>query len=229
MSVLDIFNQALSLVGGRHTLASTGQSSVEAEQCRIWYTQSRDFVFRKAYWPSIRETAVLALISERNFAQPWVAGDPPPPWQFAYAFPADAFAVQHIYNGAAPAPQPNEYTQGQARFSMEIVDGQRAILTQIANAVATYTVVVDDPARWDVNLYMAVVHSLASNLSMALVGRPDVAQAIFQKAEYFAQQALESQANNDARRINDPFVDTAQSRTGMMFPLMGPQGGGPQQ
>lgn len=214
MNQLAIFNGALSLVGVRNPLADIQESRPEAFQCRLWYRVSRDFVFRKAYWPTIRRTVALALVSENPGTGPWEAGMPPAPWRFAYAMPADALSIQHLFNAESPSDD-------NRTFTIERIGATKCVVTQIQHAVATYAQIVEDPNEWDVNLQVAVMHQLAANIALPLTVRPDLQQAIFQLAQFHITQALENSANADARATADPFVDSIQARSGMSVPPMG--------
>jgi len=210
MDKLAIFNMAVSLAGGRSVLSSVNAVKVEAEQCRLWYDISRDFIFRRAYWPSLRETTALAVVAENDFADNWTAADPPLPWRFAYAAPANMLSARFI-NSADGSVHDAEFQQ---QYMIVASVRTKVILTDCPTAVLTYTLPEDNPEAWDVNLQMAVINQLAANITSAVSGSPDFARASAQRAESYTILALENQANADQQNITLPQGDILQSRSG---------------
>lgn len=191
MNKLAIFNMAISLAGGRRLAPSIDAATVEAEQCRLWYTIARDGVFRRAYWPSVRLTEGLAVIAENDFLDDWRAGDPPLPWRFSYAAPAGLLGARQI-DGADGLTRRAPFT----RERMVVADTlTEVILTDCEKAVLTYTKPTEDPAAWDEHLQLAVAHQLASHIVPALSGNASLASVAQSRANFFVTQALETQAN----------------------------------
>lgn len=215
MDKLAIFKMAISLAGGRRLPASPEAATVEAEQCRLWYTTARDSVFRRAYWPSIRETTALAMLAENDFADAWTTVDPSQPWRYAYAVPAGLKGARSV--ASADGTVTNAPFDLQQMFISNV--RTPVLLTDCEQAVLTYTKVVEEPALWDSHLQLAVVHQLASHIVPALSGNPVLASEALKRANFYITQALETQAN--AEEHPTPHYEQNEilaSRTGYYSP-----------
>lgn len=212
MDVRGVYNAALTQAGGRRLLASIADNSVEAEMCRLWYEPSRDYVFRKAYWPSLRYTETLALSATNDFADAWQAGDPPLPWKYSYAAPAGMLSARYINSADVDSSGTPSVIRGD--FTLEIVGGNRIIATNVENAVLTYTKAVADPGAWDNELLQAVIHQFAANITMPLSGQVNIRTTNLQIAQSYITMALENQANADHLRLTEPTSSIIESRSG---------------
>lgn len=213
MDILAVYNAALTQAGGRRLLSSTSDVSVEAAQLRLWYLPSRDYVFRKAYWPTLRHTAALALVAENDFANAWTAADPPLPWRYAYAIPAGMIAARHINSAEVSSGGPSITD---ADFTFDRIGTTRVIATNCPGAVLTYTKATDNPAEWDNDLLQAVIFHLAANITMPLSGDPQIQRSNFQIAQQYITNALETQANADSQRLTEPLSEIIESRGGYL-------------
>jgi len=215
-SKLDIYNFAISAVGGRALLANLNDRKPEADQCNLWYNTSRDHALQMAYWPSVRQTAVLTQLASNDYVDDWVAGDPPPPWKYSYTLPSNYLAARYIYSAAELGPNGTPGTQHQFTVEFDTNEGDRVLGTNVEDPILTYTANDVSEDLWDANLVQTVAYVLASNIVLALSGSPQWGNALMQKAEIVARNAMARQANGDHLAMTEPLSEIVQSRTGSL-------------
>lgn len=153
MSVVEIFNQALSACGAEIGITDPDENSREAALCRLWYPTVRDNVLAAARWPSTRRYARLALMQERDFQAAWGSSDPDPEFRYAFGPPADLQLPYHL--------------QSYGRFAYR----RGVISANEPTPILYYNAKVSNPADWETGLRLAVVHTLATYLAKPLTGR----------------------------------------------------------
>jgi hypothetical protein len=201
---VSIYNLALNAVGTRSTVALPTEKSREAEVCRLWFGPVRDRVLRAAPWASTRAWARLPLLKQRDDQATWVATDPEPGYQYAYGVPSDMLAPR--------------YLAGYQRFSMSSYPGNKlAIMTNVTDALLTYTKRQEVIGLWDVGLQMAIVYGLAAHITMPLTGKPARAKNAMEQANNFILSAREEDANVDMSVVDStPSWITARGFTGVI-------------
>lgn len=183
---VSIYNLALSAVGTRSTVSLPQEKSREAEICRLWFGPVRDHTLRAAPWPSAKKWGRLALRSQAT-GDVWQPGDPQPGYGFAYAPPNDMLAPR--------------YLAGYDRFELTTYgDTQKAIETDVSDAVLCYTFQQKTIGNWDVNLQMAIAYALAAFISMPLHAKSSRTDEALKQANSLILQAREEAANTDMAR-----------------------------
>lgn len=186
---VSIYNLALNAVGTRSNVALPTEKSREAEVCRLWFGPVRDRVLRAAPWGCTRAWSRLALLKERDSDESWVSTDPEPGYLFAYGVPSDMLAPRFL--------------AGYQRFSLSSYPGNKlAIMTNVEDALLTYTKRQEVIGLWDTALQMAVVYALAAHIAMPLTGKSQRAKNAMEQANEFIFTAREENANNDMSRVN---------------------------
>jgi hypothetical protein len=184
VSSQDIVNEALQLFGNDGP-AVTGQapnfdSSTAGKAAAKVYQSTVAAVARQHAWDFARANAALTLTG--NTA--------PFPWAKEYVYPSNCIQLWQL----APAtladmndPQPVTWSVGNA-----VVSGvqARVIWTNLASARAIFN---GNPAEstWDAGFRSTVVRVLASELALALAGKPDTSQTLLEQAGQFQQVAVE--------------------------------------
>lgn len=171
----DVINLVLRRIGHPLRIGSIYDGSVAAKASLDVYGQTRDELLRELKPDFARREVNLTLLKSApvNGYIPPVAWDPtvnpPLPWLFEYAYNADMIEVGSVR--AAPLflpnfdPQPNSFeTANDNAFN----PAQKVILTNVANAVATYTGRITNPATWEAGFVEALVGSLARRLAVSL-------------------------------------------------------------
>lgn len=192
MDDTQVANLALSAIGTRSTIASLSEDSTEAQTVQLWYTQTRDSLLRKLSWNWARRQVPLAVYqaaigTPENATAPYQP-EPPLPWKYSYAWPADCLDARYILpigpnNTSAITPPLTSAGNGfpyptQTPAIKFLVAGDRdmnnnplkVILTNKNRAILVYTGQVNDPNIWDQNFVDAMVGRLAQRISYALSG-----------------------------------------------------------
>ena len=182
-----MYNLALSVVGSESSVASPTEESREAEICKLWYLSVVESVLRAAKWPSARALRRLALLQERDFDIDWVKTDPEPPWQFAYAYPADML-------------RPRQLTSW-GRFITGLTDDTQSIMTNAEDAILVYTKRQLTVTAWDSNLKLAIAYTLGAYIAQPLSGKRAKANDALAIANQLIVEAQVSAANQDMEQF----------------------------
>lgn len=183
LSVVEIYNQALSLAGTRSRLTTIGDVSREAELCNQWYGTVRDQVFRSSHWSFAKRAKTLAVLKERNFSLPWAETDPLPGWRFAYGLPSDLMHPRFLAS--------------YAKFELGTNGDKNALMSSEENPVLVYTGLVEDTSRWDMLFTTAVFAALAAMIARPLTGSAAKSRDLYNLANERIIMAREMNANDD--------------------------------
>lgn len=201
-SVIDICNRALSHTGTDQAIASLEEKSKEARICARWYEASRDQVLRAFAWNFAQRRVTLADM-----------GDPPTGWDFRYRYPTDCVDLQVVYQAGNHRPASDTYGLDLAPFQVASSgDGGRVILTNLADAEATYTAQVTDPNLFPRDFAACLELSLAASIAMPMTADPKLADYLGQRAERALNEAMAANLNEaemnyhpDAAWVRDRF------------------------
>jgi hypothetical protein len=175
-----VANQAIQLIGNNVPPVSgespTWDSTPAGLALQELYGPCVATVARRFAWDMARSTIALALTG--NAA--------PAGWSFEYLYPASGIEVWQIAPQTladANNPLPVNFNIGNT-----LVAGLQAkvIWTNQASAYATYN---NNPSEavWDSLFRESVVRQLASELAMALFGRPDTSESLLQQSNAYEQ------------------------------------------
>lgn len=181
MNSTDICNMALAYIGqGR--IASLGEESEEAAQCRLFYDHLRRRLLAQHYFSFSAREAKLALLDRERQG-----------YSFVYATPAKCLLLQHVYEKG----KAREAKKGAWRIVM-LSDSVQGIATDIENAWASYTADVENAAVFSDSFIEALSHGLASAIAVPLSGSGSLQQAHYQLMERAVMTAkFESERQND--------------------------------
>ena len=181
-----LFNQAISTAGGEAEITDPTENSREANLCRLWYEVVRDNVVQTGPWPSALANKRLALYKERDTALDWANTDPSPGWLYAYLQPSDLLRPRHL--------------QSFASFTRQSIGNTTYIMANEEDAILHYTKRVEDVSKWDGELYMAVMFSLAAHMSFNLTKKITLQRELQEKAQTLVNAALVNVANEEHYR-----------------------------
>ena len=178
----DIVNQAIMMMGDNQPLVTGNAPNFDNSAAGLaaaqLYAPCVATVMRQFEWDFSRNT--IALVVTGNAA--------PFPWAFEYGYPLNGIEVWQVMPTAAADP----YDPLPVNFIIEnaVIAGtqKRVIHTNLSPAQAVYN---NNPseATWDPLFREAVVRLLASELAMAIAGKPDFAQAALESASAFESVA----------------------------------------
>lgn len=173
-----VVNRAIQLYGDDQApvkgQAPTFDNSAAGVAAAALYAGVVQTVGRKFGWDFSRNTVQLAL----------TGNTPPPQWDFEYVYPTNGVEIRQLMPAAIADkndPLPIRWTVGN-----DIVNNvaTKVIFSNLANALATYS---NQPpeALWDAGFTEAVVRLLASEMAMAIAGRPDTSQNLLTSGQMF--------------------------------------------
>ena len=201
---VDIYNKALGVAGAQGKLTSTSQNSREAEVCNLLYEEVMTSVFSAAYWSSLRATALLTLVVERNFDVDWTETDPAPDWRFAYRLPPN-----YVYP---------RWLSGFAPFTLAMLGDEMTLQTDAERAALTYTAKIEDPDRWEPLLRTMMIAALADAVSRPLRVSDDQYRRVALFFEQTYQSVLTLQANAEVPPQMETVPDWITIRAGGFAP-----------
>lgn len=173
----DVANQAIQLIGDNQPPVSghapTFDNSTAGVALQKLYAPAVATVARQWGWDFARHTATLAFSG--NAA--------PPGWLYEYLYPGTVEVWQLL---PATMADPNNPLPVNWSVGNTLVSGvqTKVLFSNLQNAVAVYN---NNPTEstWDPLFREAVVRLLASELAMAIAGRPDTAQALVETGAAF--------------------------------------------
>jgi hypothetical protein len=173
----DLVNESLQLIGFDGPpvtgTAPNFDTSTAGQSAALIYAPSIAAVARMNNWDFARTTVALVL-----------TGNPAPfPWSFEYAFPANCVQIWQIIppSLADPLnPVPTNWVRGAIQNSISV------IWANLANAVAVFN---GNPIEttWDPIFRSTVVRYLAAEFAIGLLGKPDLAQSLFEEVGTMVQ------------------------------------------
>lgn len=210
-SVVDICNMALSRIGNGQRIDSLTERSKQAEECSLFYAQTRDWVLRDRPWPFATKFVSLAQSGI----------NPDPIYPYSYAFPTDCLFARKIVNQIFPVDYwpfaGNDVCIPQVQaVPFRVIQGEstRLIATSVTPATLEYTVRIEDPGLFDPIFVSALAYKLAVEIAPALAKEPSIAdrmEAAYQGvvASAFAQGMNEGQGDRMPESI---FITGRESR-----------------
>lgn len=178
----DIANQAIMMVGGNQPLvtglAPTFDNSTCGKALQVLYGPCVATVQRQFGWDASRRLVALTLSGNPGNVL----------WPYEYLYPANGVQVWQLVPSVIIDPNnplPTTYSVGNA-----LVAGvqTKVIWSSLQFALCNYN---NNPteAVWDPGFREAVVRLLASELAMAVAGKPDVSQGYLQSGGAFEKIA----------------------------------------
>lgn len=180
LTQLQLCNLACSAIGAG-TIDDLSETSVEAEQCNLWYEPVRDMVFRAAPWQSLEAQSRLTLTVERDQDEDWVATDPTPGWAYAYALPANMIQPRYLADFRS--------------FKLGSTNGTRTLTVNLPDPILIYTANDVAIADWDSGLVQAIWSALAAHIAIKCTGQESKQQSMWQIADDKVRTARAQDAN----------------------------------
>lgn len=186
-TIVDICNLALSRLGDEATVASIDppEGSVQATHCARFFPMALDTMLDSHYWAFATQRASLVQLS----AAPAFG------WQYTYAQPNNCVNVIGVFlPGALDDKNPQA-------FEMEsLPDGSTIIYTNVADAIARYTIRATDPAKYQPLFIESLVWLLASNLAGPVMKGDEGAKMTIQCYKMHKATLADAKASDAAQR-----------------------------
>jgi hypothetical protein len=191
-STTEIANLALSHLGvGKDIQALDTDPGQEARACRRFYTEARQTTLRDFNWPFATKEQALALIEE----------DPTEEWAFSYQTPSDSLKIQRLVSGIRNDTRSTRITFREFNHPSGI-----RIYTDLDEAIAQYTVDMEDPTFYPTDFKMAFSWRLAMYIAPRITAG-DPFQRQKAAAEFYQYEISRAQANSSNGQQDDPEPD----------------------
>lgn len=195
-SPADIVNDALTRLGYKDRVGSLYEGSKASKKALDIYGQTRDTMLRDGQWPFARRDIAATPVKSApvggyfppNVYNPNV--NPPPPWLYEYTYPDDCLEVRAVR--PAPILIPN-FNPRPHIFAIANDSGEQVILSNVNNALITYTGQVTDMTDWPPDFTEAFCAALARRLAPVLATSPDVLKMEPQDEAFETQSAQRQQ------------------------------------
>lgn len=132
MSDVEVANLALGHLGVSKTITSLTERNTEARTCNRFWLRARDTVQSRYPWKNGLRRATLALLVDNEWEDEFL---------YAYRLPTDCKWFRRIVTGTG-------HVAKGAVFRIVSDAAGQVILTDTEEAVAEYSVLVDDPSQW---------------------------------------------------------------------------------
>lgn len=246
---VDLCNLALDQITARTSILGISPpvpaNALAAQVASRTYQLQADSVFRAAHWNSARVQNPLTLLKSQIGTPENPSGtgpQPPLPWRYEYAQPADCLKVRFVF------PLPSSLTTGTAPlmtnvginfvphvktsmpFQVAIDTDQngnqiKVILTNVRNAQCVYTGRINNPDLWDSLLQNAVIGALAAWFAGPITGDDKKKVMATQMASALIGQARIADGNEGITSM-DHIPDWMQARdAGGLSYFAFPEGG----
>lgn len=174
----DLCNLALVRMGyTKGRVGSLYDGSQAAKKFLDVYGQTRDELLRSSDWGFAERNIVMTMLKQApaaGYIPPAVwnpANNPPLPWLYEYAYPADCLKVRAVKNVPLFVPnfdpQPNVISIANDNA---LNPPQRVVLCNVPLAVMVYTGQITDPLTWDVQFIETFAAALARHVTPGLMG-----------------------------------------------------------
>ncbi len=186
LSPVDIANLALGHIGVAKTISSLTERSSEARACNRFYERARDTAQSRYPWKNGLRRVALALMTVNPWSDEFL---------YAYRMPTDCKWFRWIYIGqkSTDAPPPHREVSD---------DAGQVIITDIQNAVAEYSVLIEDPSLWTDEQIDATSYKLAA--LMARTFDEDNSSATRKEMEQLYEIELSRAAAKDLNQEEPP-------------------------
>ena len=168
LAVEDILNAALRRASYPTPIGNIYEGSRAARVALDLYSQTRDALFGEFDWSFLQQEVDLGMPIKTAPPSgygitPWnPVLNPPPPWVYEFAYPANAIKVR----GVRPLPLFIPEAMPRVNIFQDIYDGQlaaKAIVTNLSRPLAIITARVTNPAEWqDQNFIDSLIERLAT-------------------------------------------------------------------
>jgi hypothetical protein len=171
-SPASVVNAALARIGYKEFVGNLHDGSAAAEVALQVFGQARDDLLRSGDWAFAQREIALTLLKFAPTAYipgvtPWdPATNPPLSYKFEYDYPANCLSVRPppIFVPSYD-PRPVSFRISNDNY---YTPAKRVILTNIADAICTFTGRVIDPTTWPPDFAEILVETLGKLLAPAL-------------------------------------------------------------
>lgn len=209
VTVVDIYNDALSNMGTRSTVATVGDGTTEEIELSRVYARVRDDVLKAHDWQFARRTVALATQA---------VAVAPIAWAYVYARPADCLRPLYMVVAGAPPDRydgmPEIKYEASGDFDDTLPDAVDVdvIYTDQTPAYLRYTRRMADPDKWPSEFRSCVGWALAAATALNLTGSATAAQACARSYLSVLAASTTVNAKEGTTRVSDQTSAWDQAR-----------------
>lgn len=156
-SVEQLANEALTRIGYPESIGNIYEGTKQARAALDIYAQTRDALLRQFDY-DFSERIITAVVS---------ANAPPPPWDFAYDYPADCLKLRSLFAASYLAdkndPMPVNWT-----IAYDPTGAVKAIFANVDAAHLVYTFQATNMVQWEPLFTEALIDAMARRLTPLL-------------------------------------------------------------
>ena len=193
-----LFNIALGVAGARASLTSVEDHTIEAEKCRLFYETARDEVFSAFYWGSLRSTARLVQVAERDLSVDWADTDPRPGYRFAHRLPVNFHYPQFLSNWS--------------QFELSRIGDELVLMSDAEHPILTYTRKESNLGVWEPMLFSLVAAYLGVKVAIALKVDEKAYRRAVEHLQGVYSSAITAAANQDLQVIQETLPEWIEAR-----------------
>ena len=198
-SAVEICNMALSQIGAG-SINSLTESSIEAQQCNLYYTVLLNQMLSDSNWNFATTIEPLAVTTEEVFN-----------WVYAYAYPSACLKVHHLipnhqqYSSDTGVASRYRYADSfhmpeieEPEYQVLTSGGQKLIVSNYAGLRIQYTKKITDPNDMPDNFRLALSNLIASRIAIAITGVSEgraLKQDALKEYAFYKDKAKEQDAN----------------------------------
>lgn len=221
-SKIEIYNRALSRIGIDQFISDPNAQSKQGNLYRLWFDYCVDQCLADFPWGFA--TTIIAAAQ--------LDGDPPPGWQYKYAYPTDCLAGRQItdaygartvyanylqWNWCQPTGllrQANRPAPWKVLSEISGTSTRRLIATDMPQAYLLYTKRITDPNQFDPGFIDALSWRIAMEIVPAFVGAPAGAQMAVTLGNQYRNALLtaRAQALNESGQDYTPDPESIAAR-----------------
>ncbi len=169
-SVVEICNMALSSTRAG-SINDINESSLQAQQCKLWYSILRDKCLRETNWNFARKIIALAPVTDVVFNKP-----------YAYRYPNDCLKIERLVGSYEqvttdsssiywnPSGCYNGMRYPEIPYDIYNIDSKKIIGTFQDQLRIDYTANVTDPTLFTVEFVLALSNLLTSAIAIPIIG-----------------------------------------------------------
>jgi len=176
ISDVEICNKALIKIG-QNTITSLTENNTTARTCNIIYSDSRDAVLRDHTWSFARKIISLNVLANEEVIN----------WDYLYVYPPTCLFIIKIFN------ETDLDTNNYKELLSPITD-TKVIASNLEEAYIEYIMKILNPNLFDSLFINALVHKLASELSMRITGNQTLSNNLLQTYSIVLSEAKKKDA-----------------------------------
>lgn len=189
-SKVDIWNLALSHIGGKASITDPDEATAEANHCRRFYSIALNVALERHAWTFATRRAALSEVT-----------NPVDHWMFAYGLPNLCVKPRAVL-----LPESTDDSKEQPFAVESDADGNGILYTNVEDAVLKYTTLIEDTNKFTPLFVLTLSYDLGAMLVGPIPKDLKLKDGMLKAAAYYASLAAASDANSGRSTIYQDFT-----------------------